>query len=246
MNNGLAITSVFEPDEHTHVEIVKYPDRSDALKWFFGLAVGGASSSLLRTLKLLGVTLSHPFTFLKTVFNFSWPTNLVIFLVMQNVDNAMQMVWKKRFPGGTMKIINKGRKKVPAFIPVGQEVMKRYAGKTGGIAQNILLEVFFDRPTTAHILGGCPMSDSVENGVVSKNLEVHGYPGMYIADGSIVQGNIGVNPSLTITALAEYAMAKIPDHDLRDSRDQRDGLSSSDLSKKLLMLEKEWKKKKSC
>jgi cholesterol oxidase len=242
LNNGLAITSVFEPDEHTHVEIVKYPDRSDALKWFFGLSVGGASSSLLRTLKLAGKTFSHPAAFLKTLFNFRWPTNLVIFLVMQNVDNAMKMVWKRTPTGGTIRIDNKGMKRVPAFIAVGQEVMERYAAKTGGIAQNILLEVLFDRPTTAHILGGCPMSDSGENGVVNSNMEVHGYPGMYIMDGSVIQGNIGVNPSLTITAMAEYAMSKIPDRDSQDLRDLQD----YKLSKKLLLLEEEWKKKRSC
>lgn len=240
MNNGLAITSVFEPDEHTHVEIVKYPDRSDALKWFFGLSVGGASSPLLRTMKLAVKTLSHPAAFMKTLFNFKWPTNLVIFLVMQNMDNAMKMIWKKNLFGGTMRIDNKGKKRAPAFIAIGQEVMERYAAKTGGIAQNILLEVFFDRPTTAHILGGCPMSDAGENGVVNSKLQVHGYPGMYIMDGSIIQGNIGVNPSLTITATAEYAMSKIPDQDLQDSQD----LQVKSLSKKLLILEEEWKKKR--
>jgi cholesterol oxidase len=236
MNNGLAITSVFEPDKQTHVEIVKYPDGSNALKWFFGLSTGGASSSLLRTAGLLKNTILHPVQFVKTVFNFHWSTNLVIFLVMQNVDNAMRMVWKRTLSGGTMKIVNKGQKKVPAYIEIGQEVMERFARKVKGIPQNILLEVFFNRPTTAHILGGCPMSDSGENGVVNKNLKVHGYPEFYIVDGSIIQGNIGVNPSLTITAMAEYAMNKIP---------YREGHFPNGLSEKLLKLENEWKTKKS-
>jgi cholesterol oxidase len=166
----------------------------------------------------------------------------VIFLVMQNVDNAMKMIWKKNLLGGTIRIDNKGKKRVPAFIRVGQEVMEKYAAKTGGISQNILLEVLFDRPTTAHILGGCPMSDSGETGVINSNLEVHGYPGMYIMDGSVIQGNIGVNPSLTITAMAEYAMSKIQDRDLQDLRDLQD----NKLSKKLLLLEEEWKKKTYC
>ena len=108
---------------------------------------------------------------------------------------------------GYMAAANSGHKKVPAFIPVGQEVMERYARKVTGVPQNILLEVFFNRPTTAHILGGCPMSDTIETGVVDKNLKVHGYPDFYITDGSVIQGNIGVNPSLTITAMAEYCMS---------------------------------------
>lgn len=186
LNNGLAITSVFSPDPHTHVEIVKYPDRSNALRWFFGLSVGGSGSSATRTIKLLAKTIIHPGLFLKMVFNFSWSTRLVIFLVMQTTDNAMKMVWKKGPGGGRMKIDNSGQKKVPAYIPVGQEVMERYARKVTGIAQNILLEVFFDRPTTAHILGGCPMSDDADGGVIDSKFKVHGYPDLYITDGSVV------------------------------------------------------------
>lgn len=236
LNNGLAITSVFSPDPYTHVEIVKYPDNSNALKWFFGLAVGGADTSIKRTLLLLKKTITNPWLFIKTVFNFRWSTRMVIFLVMQTTDNAMKMVWKNRLFSGKMKIDNRGNKKVPAFIPVGQEVMERYARRVTGVPQNILLEVFFNRPTTAHILGGCPMSDTVDTGVVDKNLKVHGYPGFYITDGSVIQGNIGVNPSLTIAAMTEYCMSRIP---------SREGANVTDISKQLMVLEDEWKKKRS-
>lgn len=236
MNNGLAITSVFSPDPQTHVEVVKYPDNSNAMKWFFGLSVAGADSSALRTWMLLLKTITHPWLFLKTVFNFTWSTRSVIFLVMQSADNAMKMVWKNNLLGGTMKIDNSGNKKVPAYIPIGQEVMERYARKVSGVSQNILLEVFFNRPTTAHILGGCPMSETAETGVVDKDLKVHGYPAFYITDGSVIQGNIGVNPSLTITAMAEYCMSRIPVNGTSDI---------TDLSKQLMQLEEEWKKKKS-
>jgi cholesterol oxidase len=236
LNNGLAITSVFSPDPNTHVEIVKYPDKSNAMKWFFGLSAGAAKTSLGRTGKLFIKTISHPWVFLKTVFNFSWSTRTVIFLVMQTTDNAMRMVWKNGFFGARMKIDNSGNKKVPAFIPVGQDVMERYAKKAAGIPQNILLEVLCNRPTTAHILGGCPMSDTIETGVVGKDLKVHGYPYFYITDGSVIQGNIGVNPSLTITALAEYCMSRIP---------SSAGSTPTDTSQQLKILEEEWKKKKS-
>jgi cholesterol oxidase len=161
---------------------------------------------------------------------------MVIFLVMQTIDNAMKMVWKKTFFGGKMKIDNRGQKRVPAYIPVGQEVMERYARKVAGIPQNILLEVFFDRPTTAHILGGCPMSESAATGVVDKELKAFGYPDFYIMDGSVVQGNIGVNPSLTITAMSEYAMSRIP---------SKAGSEENEISRQLTQLESEWKKKRS-
>jgi cholesterol oxidase len=236
MNNGLAITSVFSPDPYTHVEIVKYPDNSNAMKWFFGLAVAGADTSLKRTWMLFVKTITHPWLFARTVFNFKWSSGMVIFLVMQTTDNAMKMVWKNSIFGGKMKIDNSGNKKVPAFIPIGQEVMERYARKVTGVPQNILLEVFFNRPTTAHILGGCPMSETAETGVVDKDLRVHGYHNFYITDGSVVQGNIGVNPSLTITAMAEYCMSKIP---------SKEGAHSTDISKQLILLEEEWKKKMS-
>ncbi len=236
LNNGVAITSVFHPDPQTHIEICKYPDNSNAMKWFFGLSAEGAGTTIGRTWKLVTKSITHPVQFLKTIFNLKWSTRLVIFLTMQSVDNAMRMIWKKTLFGGKMKIDNSGQKKVPAYIPVGQEVMERYARKVNGIAQNILLEVFFNRPTTAHILGGCPMSESAESGVVDKNLKVHGYPDFYIMDGSVIQGNIGVNPALTITALSEYAMNRIP---------MKGGAKLTDISVKLSHLEVEWKKKKS-
>jgi cholesterol oxidase len=236
LNNGLAITSVFSPDPFTHVEIVKYPDKSNVMKWFFSLSVEGAHNSFLRGLKLLGRTLTHPWLFLKTFFNFRWSTGLVIFLVMQTIDNQMKMVWKKGRIRSRMKIVNQGDKKVPAYIPIGQEVMERYAKKAGGIPQNILLEVFFNRPTTAHILGGCPMSESVASGVLDPHLKVHGYPNFIVTGGAAIQGNIGVNPSLTITAMAEYAMTQVP---------AKDGHQSTELSLHLVQLEEIWKKNKS-
>lgn len=236
MNNGLAITSVFSPDPLTHVEIVKYPDRSNALKWFFGLAVKGGGSSGSRAWRLIAKSFTHPWQFLRMLFNFNWSGRLIIFLVMQTTDNAMRMVWKNNPFGGRMKIDNHGQKRVPAYIPVGQEVMERYARKVAGIPQNILLEVFFDRPTTAHILGGCPMSADMETGVVDSRLKVHGYPDFYITDGSVIQGNIGVNPSLTITAMAEYCMSGIP---------HKEGSELTGLSHKLTELEEQWKEKRS-
>jgi cholesterol oxidase len=235
LNNGLAITSVFSPDHLTHVEIVKYPDKSNALKWFFGLAVGGSGSSFKRSAKLILKSCTHPRMFIKSIFNFKWSTSLVIFLVMQTTDNAMKMIWKRNISGGRMKIDNSGQKKVPAFIPVGQEVMERYAKKVTGVPQNILLEVLLDRPTTAHILGGCPMSEDKESGVVNNELRVHGYPDFYVTDGSVIQGNIGVNPSLTITAMAEYCMSRIP---------SKNGTRLTDISKQLIILEEQWKEKK--
>ena len=210
MNNGLAITSVFNPDKNTHIEIVKYPDGSNSLKWFFSLSAKRPAGNLNRIFRLIGKSLLHPLDFLKTVFNFKWSTGLIIFLVMQHLENNMKFVWKKSLFGGKLAVRNEGNFKVPAYIEIGQKVMEAYAKHTGGIAQNIILEVLFNRPTTAHILGGCPMSDSIETGVIDDKFRVHGYPDMYVIDGSAMQGNPGVNPSFSILALAEYAIDQIP------------------------------------
>jgi cholesterol oxidase len=211
MNNGLAISSVFNPDDNTHIEVVKYPDGSNALKVFFWLSASAAKYNFHRFLKLLWNMVRRPGKFLKMAFDFSWSTNLVIFLVMQHIENAMSMKWKKNLFRGKMIIDNTGRLKVPAYIEVGQKVMEDYAEKSGGIAQNIILEVLFNRSTTAHILGGCPMSEDRAVGLVDPMLRVHGYENMYVVDGSVIQGNIGVNPSFSILAMAEYAMQNIPE-----------------------------------
>lgn len=104
-----------------------------------------------------------------------------------------------------------GYQKVPAYIPVGQEVMHRYAAKVDGTAMNAVTEILFNMSSTAHIIGGCPMGRNDQEGVVDDAFRVFNYPNMYILDGSIVPCNLGVNPSLTITALSEYAMSLVPE-----------------------------------
>jgi cholesterol oxidase len=103
--------------------------------------------------------------------------------------------------------------KVPSYIPVGQEALYRYAKKVNGVPHNAFSEVVFGLSSTAHILGGCPMGKTAAEGVVDEAFRVHGYTDFYILDGSIMPCNLGVNPSLTITALSEYAMDQIPVRD---------------------------------
>jgi len=210
LNNGLAISSFFNPDEHTHIETVKYNDESGAMGKLATLAVG-KGNGLVRTMKLLLQILLHPISFLRITFTFrGWGKRSIIFLVMQSLDNSMRMVWKKGLFGGGISFKNDKKSTVPAYIPIGQEVMHRYAKKVNGIAQNVITEILFNTPMTAHILGGCPMGQDAKSGVVDDQFRVHNYPGMYILDGSVIPCNLGVNPSLTITAISEYAMDKIP------------------------------------
>lgn len=214
LNHGIAISTVFNPDENTHVEIVKYPDGADVMGIFSAFAVG-PGNSWVRSAKFLAQMITKPHHLLKAYYRIlrrKWASHTLIFLVMQSLDNAMRMVWQKNFwGGGSIQIKNDGNKKVPAYIEVGQNVMKNYAKKADAVPANSLTEVLFNMSTTAHILGGIPMGYNKNEGVINEKFEVFGYPNMYVLDGSIIQGNLGVNPSLTITALSEYAMSLIPD-----------------------------------
>ena len=209
LNHGIAITSIFNPDEHTHIEVVKYPDNSDSM---FRLATfaTGPGTPVVRTVKLLGNILSSPFTYLRANLKLNIARNSIILLVMQSLDNSMKMIWKKGWFGSSIALDNSGQDRVPAYIETGQQVMHRYAEKVNGIAMNAMTEIVFNMSTTAHILGGCPMGETAKEGVINDKFQVHGYPNMYILDGSIIQGNLGVNPSLTITTLSEFAMEQIP------------------------------------
>ncbi len=210
LNNGIAISSFFNPDEHTHIEVVKYNNASGAMGRLGTLAVG-SGSGIVRTAKLLANAIRHPLRFLKITFSYkNWGERSIIFLVMQSLDSHMRMIWKRRLWGSGITFKNNESAKVPAYIDAGQQVMERYAKKVNGIPQNVYPEILLNMPMTAHILGGCPMGSNAEQGVVNDRFQVHNYPNMYVLDGSIIPCNLGVNPSLSITALAEYAMHLIP------------------------------------
>lgn len=205
LNHGIAINSIFDPDEKTHIELCKFPDGSGAMQKL-GVMAAGDGPAPVRTAKMLGNLITHPIQFLRTIFNGNIARTSIIFLIMQELENSMRMVWRR----GSMSMVNDSGQKVPSFIPIGQETLYRYAAKVNGIPQNAFSEVFFSLASTAHILGGCPMGLTREEGVVDENFRVHGYDNFYILDGSIMPCNLGVNPSLTITALSEYAMDQIP------------------------------------
>ncbi|WKZ61186.1 MAG: GMC oxidoreductase [Cyclobacteriaceae bacterium] len=209
LNHGLAISTVFNPDEHTHIELCKFPDKSGAMIRLATMAAGNGNP-IVRTLKMLGNIITHPIDFFRSLFQRNVAKNSVIFLIMQSLPNAMRMKLKRGLFGHSLSFKNDSGEKVPSYIPIGQEVLYKYAAKVNGVPQNAFSEVVFGLASTAHILGGCPMGKTKEEGVVNENFEVHGHKNFYILDGSIVPCNLGVNPSLTITALSEYAMSHIP------------------------------------
>ncbi len=208
LNHGIAISTIFNPDEHTHIELCKFPDGSGAMTRLAVMAAGNGTP-IVRTLKMFGNIITQPWSFIRSVFNFKLAETSIIFLIMQSLPNAMKMKLNKGILGPRLVMWNDSGKKVPSFIPIGQEALYRYAKKVNGVPHNAFSEVMFGLASTAHILGGCPMGKTKEEGVVDENFKVHGYPNFYILDGSIMPCNLGVNPSLTITALSEYTMDKI-------------------------------------
>lgn len=209
----IAITSGIYPDKDTHVEVVRYPKGSDAMALLTTLLVGGGGK-LPRPIRYLGTILKHPLRFLEALNPFNWAHRTAILLVMQTVENYMRFDYKRRWWRLGRYSMNStkspGVPMVPAYIPIANKVAERMAEKMGGRAYSVLPEVLFDVSSTAHILGGCAMGSSEQDGVCDFKGKVHGYENMYVVDGSVIPANLGVNPSLTITALAEYIMSHFP------------------------------------
>lgn len=205
LNYGVAISSLIQTDENTQVELCKFPDGSGSLFRFAFLAAAG-SNRWKRTSALLINVIRHPINLLKWIVYGHKAKNAIVVLVMQTLKNSMTMKWT----GKKMDLQNGEKDEpIPVYIPSGHDAMIKLANKTNGVPVNALTETLFNMSTTAHILGGCPMGSTIDTGVVNERFEVIGYPNMFILDGSIIPANIGVNPSLTITALTEYAMDQV-------------------------------------
>jgi cholesterol oxidase len=212
---GLAIGSVFEADEVTHIEPFRYPDGSSFLYRFFGAPlIEAGNAGIGRRLMMLALKiLRQPFVFLESKLIPGWGRRTFAVLVMQTEDHRMRL----RLGRNLITLFRRGliserdeEKPVPAEIQIGHDVTRALATEMNGVPFGNFVEGLLNLPFTAHILGGCPIGLNEETGVVDLNFEVHNYPGIYIVDGSIMPANPGLNPSLTITALAEYAMSRIP------------------------------------
>ena len=211
-SQGVAISSIYNHDEITRVEPVRYPDGSSLMRFLAAPLIDTDVSAPRRLLRFLGWALRHPIDFAKALILPGWAHNVTILLVMQHADNRMRF----RMGRSLFTLFRRGlvAEKEPGYeihaqVQGSHELTRDFAKRTNGIALGSLGENLLGMPTTAHILGGAPIGPNAEEGVVDQNFEVHNYPGLYIIDGSFMPANPGVNPSLTITALAEYAMSKI-------------------------------------
>lgn len=209
----VAITSGVRPDKETHLEMVRVNQGSDALFWLTTLLTDGGGR-IARPLRLLGNVIRHPVRFLRGLWPFGRAARAGIVLAMQATEGHLELAYERswrRLGGRALRSrLPEGQKRPVSYIPIANEVTRRLAKAMGGHPFNTWSEVVFGAPTTAHILGGCRMGDDPDSGVVDRRGEVFRYPGLYVVDGSVVPVNLGVNPSLTITALAEYMLAQMP------------------------------------
>jgi cholesterol oxidase len=205
----VAITSSIYPDPNTHIETVTYGDDGDSMRMLYTLLVGDGTR-LTRPLKLLGQILLHPRRLAKVLFPRHWSRRTIIILVMQTLDNAIALRPRKGpFGSFWLQTEQDPERPNPTFIPIANKAAEWFAKRTGGIAQSALTEALFNIPTTAHILGGAVIAPDASQGVVDADQRVFGYENLLVCDGSAIPANVGVNPSLTITALAEHAMSRV-------------------------------------
>ena len=212
-NDQIAITSGIYADDTTHVEMVRYNKGSDLLLNLLTLMTDGGGR-VPRGVRYLEQIARHPVRFVKLLWPLGRAASTTVVLVMQTDDNFLKLDYRPRWWRMGRCSINSeipvGQQRAPSYIPIANEVTRRLALKMDGLPLSQVTEAAFDASSTAHILGGCCMGTSPANGVVGTNGEVFGHPNMFIADGSVVPANLGVNPSLTITALSEYIMSQVP------------------------------------
>jgi cholesterol oxidase len=208
ISRRVAITSSIYPDADTHIETVVYGKAGGSMSWLNTLMVG-EGTRVTRPLQLLAAIVRHPGRFARLqLARWRWSERTIVILVMQTLDNAMSLRPKRTLLGGIrLQTEQDPGKPNPTFIEVANQFAQWLAERTGGIPQSSVLEATANIPFTAHILGGAPIGASAQTGVVDARHRVFGYENLLVCDGSVVPANVGVNPSLTITAMAERAMS---------------------------------------
>lgn len=205
---GVAIGSAIHPDEETKIEPVRYPAHFDLMK-FLAVPLTSDGNFITRPMKMFIHLLLNLPTFLKLYFFSNWSKNAIILLVMKTIDQTIDLGWGRSiFTLYKKGLRNSGNhKKIPSYMPIAQKASKILAQHMQGVPQNVITEVILGTPATAHILGGCSYASSSKSefpiGVIDQWNQINGYKNLFVCDGSVIPGNLGVNPSLTISALAE-------------------------------------------
>ncbi len=215
LTHGTAISSHFYANARTHITQNRFPPGYDFMRWYMGPLTDG-TGAFSRALRTIAGTVLHPIRTLRALFARNWHKRITVLTVMQNLDSQIAFrrgrrpVWPFRpllhsragADGGT-----------PAYIPEANEAARKLADHIGGTPHNNVLESIGNASVTAHILGGCAIAAGPEAGVIDIDHQVFGYPGLFVTDASAIPANVGVNPALTITALAERFSARFPPED---------------------------------
>lgn len=211
-SQGVAITSSFHPDDETHIEPVRYGKGSNSMGLLQTLMTDGEVASSRRK-QWLKIALKSPVTLLKIANVRKWSQRTVIALVMQNVDSSVRVLRK----GKRLTSQQDSAKPNATYIPIANETVRQIAEMKSGIPAGHYGDLV-GAPFTAHFVGGCVVGDSAQSGVIDAYQRVWNYPTLHIVDGSSITANLGVNPSLTITAQAERAMSMWPNNGELDPR----------------------------
>lgn len=213
LSQGVAIGSGIYIDAHTHIEAVRYPKGSNLLSSLLTVLTGGRpgpARALVWLWAILKLLVRRPLDGLRSLVPYRFASETVIFLVMQTIDGHINMRWRRPWFWPFRKTLSSHGDPIPTFIPEANSFTEKAARATGGIGLSSLSEILFNVPMTAHCMGGCAMAKSPDEGVIDARNRVFNYQNLYVVDGSMLSANLGVNPSLTITALAERAMSFIP------------------------------------
>jgi len=217
-SQGVAITSSFHPDEHTHIEPVRYGKGHNAMSLMQTVLTDGDGPAP-RWQTWLKEMWKERRNVLDLYDVKHWSERTVIALVMQTIDNSITVFSKRSRLTGRWHLSSRQGHGIPnpTWIPVANQAVRKMAEIVGGKPGGSIGEPF-NRPLTAHFIGGCTIGESPETGVIDPYQRMYGHPGLHVVDGSAITANLGVNPSLTITAQAERAMAYWPNKGEPDVR----------------------------
>lgn len=205
VTKGATISTHFYPDAHTHITQNRFPESYGFMKWYMGPLVDGANP-VIRALRTLLAFVLHPLHSTRSFRAKNWHKRISVLTVMQHANNEIAFSYGRTlfrgFRHGLVSRISKGGRS-PSYLPQANAAARAFAEASNGTPLNTVMESLGNLSVTAHILGGAVMAATPEDGVIDENHEVFGYPGLFVMDASAIPANVGVNPSLTIAALAE-------------------------------------------
>lgn len=214
VDDGIAISSFISVDDNTNMEVNRFREGSDGTWLYVPYVPMVTGKGFGRIVKFFINTLMHPVKTIKMLRIKGKARSSILFLVMQKSEAFIHLEWRRKwyrlFRNGITAVQKPKDTPLTVSFPAAEKATKLYAEKLGGEAGSALTEILLGTPMTAHIMSGVSMGTDESNGVVDLSGEVFGYKNLRVLDGSIIPGNLGVNPSLTITALSEFAMSQIP------------------------------------